>query len=532
MGYADADIVVLGSGLAGLYAAVHSRIQGAEVVVCSKSRPGRGSCSAISQGQFRASLHSFSAEDHKRLTLEAGKGLNEEGKLDVLVNNAARDVCRLQSFGVRLQERAKGYDSSPEKIGSEGLCLTKPLTEQARCLGVRFRAPFFASRIALEGGRAVGVWGFEPENSEPSFIGAGCVILATGGAGALYSRTDNPQGMTGDGYALAFEAGAPLMDMEFVQFYPLCLARSSRTSRLLPPLLGEVGRLENALGEDVVAKYGIRSAPVAIAARDELCQAMAKEVEEGRGLPEGGLGLRISREDALWRKAADTFGLESVQALRSWTEGRLGDKEVLPVMPAAHFCMGGVVADERCATGIDGLFAAGEVVGGLHGANRYGGNALTETAVFGRIAAEEALRAARDLPAPDRAGPDKPHPATGYVSGREKRVCSDLRRRLQDFMWRHAGIIRSQDSLRRAMEGLEALREELQAQGEASRCSISALELGNMLRTAEMIVQSALAREESRGSHYRSDHPQSRNSMAKHVRLSKEGTGIRLQWAE
>jgi succinate dehydrogenase/fumarate reductase flavoprotein subunit len=502
------------------------------VTLCSKSSPGRGSCSAISQGQFRASLGSFSPEEHKQLTLQAGKGLNDATKLDTLVANAASDVRRLQSFGVDLQERAKGYDSHPESIGREGMAITRPMAEQARSAGVTFRAPFFVHRLAVEEGRAVGVWGLEPGREEPSFIGARCIILATGGGSALFARTDNPQGMTGDGYALAFAAGLSLLDMEFVQFYPLCLAGSSRTSRLLPPLLGEAGRLENATGEDVVAKYGIRSSPVAIAARDELCQAMAREVEAGRGFPEGGLRLRMSRDDDHWRKAGDAFGLQSVEALRSWAEARLDSSGSLPVMPAAHFCMGGLATDEGCATSIEGLLAAGEVVGGLHGANRYGGNALTETTVFGRIAADEALLACEKLPPPDPSRASQPSLQLASGSGREKKACSDRRRRLQDLMWGYAGIIRSRDSLNAALEGISALRAELGADGPSFRSSISALELGNMLQVAEMIVRSALHREESRGSHCRIDHPQSREHMAKHISVSKQGEGMRLQWAE
>lgn len=529
---AATDILVIGSGLAGLYAALRCRRHGADVTLCSKSMPGRGSCSAISQGQFRASIQAFTPEEHRRLTLQAGKGLNDEAKLHTLVTNASRDVRRLESFGVALQERAKGYDSHPKSIGSEGLSITRPMAEQARSAGVTFRAPFFAYRLAVEDGRVFGVWGLEQGRAEPVLLSARCVILATGGASAVFARTDNPQGMTGDGYALAFEAGLSLIDMEFVQFYPLCLAGRSRTSRLLPPLLGEAGRLENVKGEDVVAKYGIRSSPVAIAARDELCQAMAWEVQSGRGFPEGCLKLRMSRDDGEWRKAAEAFGLQRVEALRSWTEARLDSSGCLPVMPAAHFCMGGLATDERCTTDLKGLFAAGEVVGGLHGANRYGGNALTETAVFGRIAADEALLACEELPLPDPSGPQQAELEIESEPGGEKRGCSDRRRRMQDLMWRHAGIIRSQESLGRAQEELEAVRTEHKAEGPNVRGSMSALELGNMLRVAEMIVRSALHREESRGSHYRTDHPQSKESMAKHIRIAKQGEEMRLQWAE
>ncbi|MFW6216839.1 MAG: FAD-dependent oxidoreductase, partial [Desulfohalobiaceae bacterium] len=249
MPFPDTDVLILGSGLAGLYAAIHCRRQGSRVLVCSKSKPGLGSCSSISQGHFRSSTSSFSPGEHKRLSLEAGKGLNQGHRLDTLVQSAPQEMSFLQDLGLNLEPRAQGYDCRPQKPGREGRCVTKPLSKQATRLGVEFKAPFQAWRIAQQEGRAIGVWGFEPQHQKPVLLTCRSLILATGGAGALYAHTDNPQGMTGDGYALALTAGLPLMDMEFVQFYPLCLG-NSRTSLLLPPILGEVGMLENVQGQD------------------------------------------------------------------------------------------------------------------------------------------------------------------------------------------------------------------------------------------------------------------------------------------
>lgn len=529
MRWPQTDVLVVGSGLAGLYAAIHCRRQGMGVTVCSKSKPGLGSCSTISQGIFRTSGDSFTPADHKQLTLEAGRGLNQEGRLDILIQNGDSDVGRLQEFGVNLGKGPAGYGSRPEKIGREGLCITKPLSQYARSIGVDFRSPFFAWRIATAEGRALGVWGWEPGREQPVFLASRCVILATGGAGALYARTDNPQGMTGDGYALAFQAGVPLMDMEFVQFYPLCMGRS-RTSRLLPPSLGEVGRLENVRGEDLVSKYGISSRPVALAARDELCQAMAQEVASGRGFPEGGLRLKISREDTVWERTKESFGLESMADLRSWTEKHLEGDRCIPVMPAAHFSMGGLVPEGGCSTAVKGLFAAGEVVGGLHGANRYGGNALTETAVFGRLAAEEAVRVARESRDPDWSLAEEPDLVPESAYGGKTEGCSQLKRRLQDLMWQKAGIIRSEEQLRSALEELEAIGSGISHLTSGAAGGLGVLELSNMHLVAETIVRSALAREESRGSHYRSDYPRTKDALAKHIVLRKEEQEVRLSW--
>jgi fumarate reductase flavoprotein subunit len=525
------DVLVVGSGLTGLIAAIHCRKQGADVAVCSKSRPGLSNCSAVSQGIFRASTESFHPAEHKRLTLQAGGGLNREGMLDVLAANAARDVRELEDFGVRLQERPTGFDAVSGKVGTRGLSVTKPVAEYARSAGVRFVSPFFAWRLAVADGRAAGVWGCEP-GGEPALLPARSVILATGGAGALYARTDNPQGMTGDGLALAFEVGVPLTDMEFVQFYPLCMASGARTSRILPPLIAEAGRLENVRGEDVVSRYSIRAAPIALAGRDQLCQAMAREAGAGLAFPDGSLRFRVFRDDASWNRAGETFGLESVQGPRAWTEKLLDADGTIPVMPAAHFCMGGVAAGEDCSTPVSGLFAAGEVVGGLHGANRYGGNALSETVVFGRIAAQQAVRAAGDLGEPDWRALAEPERSAREARGAGQGNCADLRRALQEIMWRGAGVLRSEQGLQDALRELSGIRGALPGNPPGSSPFVREMELQNMLSVAEAIVRAALARRESRGSHYRSDYPGTDEAQARHILLRKEGEGAGLQWVE
>ncbi|MCF8039239.1 MAG: FAD-binding protein, partial [Desulfohalobiaceae bacterium] len=206
------DIVVVGSGIAGLYAAILCRQAGLRVAVCSKSKPGRGSCSALSQGHFRSSVKGFSRKEHRRLTLEAGQGLNREEMVDILVNNARKDVLGLKNFGVQLGQRSRGLESMPERFGLEGLSITKPLAAFAASIGVECVSPFFAWRIVETRGRAAGICGFYRDETEPTLVQGGAVILASGGAGAVYEFTDNPQGLTGDGYAMAYHAGLSLMD--------------------------------------------------------------------------------------------------------------------------------------------------------------------------------------------------------------------------------------------------------------------------------------------------------------------------------
>jgi len=522
------DICIIGSGLAGLYAAIESRLMGMGVTVCSKSSPGRGSCTAVSQGQFRTSSATFNPAEHKRLTLEAGRGLNNSEALDKFVQNAAHDVHKLESFGVFLNHHGRGFDPRSDKIDTKGLSITKPMAEYARSIGVRFLAPFFASGIATDDNRAIGLWGVAGSNGQPVLIPCRSLILASGGAGALYSRTDNPQGMTGDGYALALYSGLPLIDMEFVQFHPLCTGRN-RTRQLLPSLLCEVGSLENVKGEDIIAKHEIEARPAAIAARDALCQAMAFEVQAGLGFPDGALRLRIHQDQALWDQAKKVYGLENVANL--W---RLSKKHItknngsIPVLPAAHFCMGGIVAGSDGATSLTGLFVAGEVVGGLHGANRYGGNALTEAAVFGRIAADGAFRVAKNLHTPAWSRIEHPDTRGGKSTETDQESYQELRRRIQEIMWSKAGILRSEAALRSAQGDLDALRSALPLTcAHAHGGGRGPLELRNMHTVAEAIVRSARSRKESRGSHFRTDFPYQNEAFDKHILVHRKEKEIR-----
>ncbi|MCF8104402.1 MAG: FAD-dependent oxidoreductase [Desulfohalobiaceae bacterium] len=531
------DLAVVGSGIAGLYAAILCRRAGLEVTLCSKSRPGRGSCSALSQGHFRSSAEHFPRSEHRQLTLEAGQGLNLEWMVDILVDRAREDVLSLNDLGVQLRQRTRGLESMPQRIGLEGLSITRPLADLAQSEGVQFLSPFFAWRIVELQGRAAGICGFLPSETEPTLVLAKGVILAAGGAGALYEWTDNPQGLSGDGYVLAYQAGLPLMDMEFVQFFPLTLAASSRTGRLVPPVVAEVGTLVNAGHEDLTAKYNITRRPVAVAARDQLSLAMAREIRAGQDI-EGALKLEIPDDDRIWQQAGQAFGLGDLNRIKAWVDRLCLGKGHLLVRPAAHFVMGGLIIDAQAQTGIEGLFAAGEIVGGLHGANRYGGNALTETVVFAGIAADRAVLYLKEQKGPwpkDKAvlgwlktgGPawsrgQSDAPQTGPR-------LSEIRRSLQDLMWDQAGLIRSEESLALAETELGRLRKSLDRVRVGPENCIPYLEGQNRLLASEMIVKAARMRRESRGAHYRTDYPQTDPAWTRHIIIQKSSRGMQLK---
>ena len=251
------DVLIIGSGLTGLCAAVACKENNLDVLVCSKASPGLGNCSVVSRAAFRSSGRGLSANDHHKATLAAGHALNDGEKVAIMVKNAEPALRKLHTYGVDIKDRANGFYVVAEGFGKEGRSLMKPMVRHAESLGVKFLSPFFSWEIIELDGGAKGVWGFYKGQPEPVAISAKAVVLAAGGAGALYARTDNPPGITGDGYALAYRAGLPLMDMEFVQFYPLGTADEGKPSRFLPPITAEVGDLLNSDAENIVDKYNI-----------------------------------------------------------------------------------------------------------------------------------------------------------------------------------------------------------------------------------------------------------------------------------
>jgi aspartate oxidase len=337
---------------------------------------------------------------------------------------------------------------------------------------------------------------------------APAVVLATGGAAALYRRHDNPKGMLGDGYVLALEAGAVLQDMEFVQFYPLALAEPGLPSFLIPPALADLGQVANDRDEDILAKYAITEKPVAERARDRFSIALFREIYRER------IAVRLDLRhlsDSDWR--ADPF---TASTRRILGERYGAGQRPVRIAPVAHHVMGGVCIDAAGATTVPGLFAAGEVTGGLHGANRMGGNALSETLVFGRQAGRSAAAWAARNKQPRGTDPHKffsplppptaPAPANGRLPA------------LRQLLWEEGGIVRHEQGLARVLQHL------------AQAGAAEDLKTGSALRVAALIVQAALERRESRGAHYREDFPQTDDKHWQgHLRVRQEPDG-RLNW--
>ncbi|MFQ6053303.1 MAG: FAD-binding protein [Candidatus Bathyarchaeia archaeon] len=502
----EADVLVLGTGGAGLRAAIEAEARGASVVVVSKAPAGMNNATVVAGGGFRAAVEGLTPEEHFKDTITVGKGINDRRLVEVLAYEGGMRVMELRRFGVEMRIRRGGV-SVGDIPTLMGLGLTKPLVDYARSRGVRFLENVIVTRLVTDGGAVAGAVGYDVYHDQPVVVSAKATVLATGGAAALYERSDCPLRTTGDGYSLAYEAGARLRDMEFVQFFPLALAEPGAPPFLVGGPVSEEGRIINSLGEEIPEKHGITARPLVLKSRDLLSRTIMIEVLEGRGVDGAVLldareVLRRRGEEGLFTTGRYAFFLDRLKAT----------ERPLRVAPICHFCMGGVVIDEHGDTGVPGLFAAGEVVGGVHGANRHGGNALTEITVFGARAGAAAAEYAKGLSRVSIESAAAPE-LEGYeaIRGREPGTGNPgaLMRRLRETMWLKAGVVRDEAGLKEALAEIAELKGLLPAlYASSGRMMLEALEAPMALETAELICRAALERTESRGAHYRVDHPE------------------------
>ena len=502
MEHVACDVLVLGSGAAGLRAAISAREAGLDVLVLSRAEPGKSTCTGFSAGVM-GGADSSGAGGHLERTLQAGRGINQSVLAEILCEEAPARLDELMRWGIQAEVRhgflfAKGR---PPVMGEQ---IVRCLIGKNRELGTRFMGNLWASGLVMENGVA-GLTGFARQSGELVEFSSGAVVLATGGAAALFLRHDNPGQMLGDGWTLAIEAGALLQDMEFVQFYPLCLAEPGHAPLVIPPRLADHGLLINEGGEDILKKYGIEERPAAERARDRLSLALFQEIyRNGQRIF---LDLRDITEEK-WQ--GDPFSA-SMRHILGDRYGAVSRR--LRVGPAAHHTMGGVIIDGQGATSVPGLFAAGEVTGGLHGANRMGGNALSETLVFGARAGNSAA---------DWAKGNGPEERRSVLRRLRERSCAleslrggetVLLDRIRKIMWEDGGIMRNEEGLSSALGNMREILGSFSSSGPGSKKTltpdqVSAIELSSAARAASLILEAAVRRLESRGSHFRQDYPE------------------------
>jgi len=527
------DILVIGGGGAGLRAAIEAKEQGADVTIVSKSRIGFGNNTYISKGTFAVSngLGNFrdKPDVHTKDSIIGGRFINDQKLLQLVTQGSGDQIAFLEKCGVKFFRRQgkiglmhiPGHSFSRHIRGEHqtGRDFTLPLREYARRIGVRFAERIFITKVFISRNRIAAATGITYDGSVLTFVTT-CIIVATGGFAQVYLHNNNAGGMTGDGHALAYSLGIPLKDMEFIQFYPTALGALGSRLFLYEAFILQAGAvLRNNEGDDILAKYSL-SDPM-VMTRDRLTRAIMHEILESRDV-DGGVLIDLSA-------VADEKLNRLLHLLPSVN---LSKKREFVVSPTAHFCMGGIIINENAETSILGLFAAGEVCAGIHGANRLGGNALTEVFTMGGIAGRMAAIRAEEIGRPD-------FPAT-QVAEEKKRLNSllssgnrdlrGLRKDLKQLMWDKAGIIREKSGLQEAMRKIEKIYEDIpRVKIRDGRGLIKYLELCNMLLLSEMVCRAALLRTESRGAHYRIDSPDENNKdWLKNIVIHKKDSNIGL----
>jgi succinate dehydrogenase / fumarate reductase flavoprotein subunit len=520
------DVLIIGAGGAGLRASLEALAQGASVGVVCKSLLGKAHTVMAEGGIAAAMCNVDTADDwktHFRDTMRGGKLLNNWRMAQLHALESPDRVRELEQWGALFDRTEKG-DILQRAFGGHtfkrlchvgdrtGLEMIRTLQDRGVQQGIDVYMECTVTRLLTDGGRIAGAFAYWRETGRLIVFKAKSIVIATGGIGKAWRVTSNSWEYTGDGMALAYEAGAELMDMEFVQFHPTGMVWPPGVQGILvtEAVRGEGGVLRNKLGERFMEKYDPKR--MELSTRDVVARSIYTEVKEGRGTEHGGAYLDISQKPAEYvkKKLPSMYHQFKELADVDITKGPM------EVGPTCHYVMGGIRVDaETAESTVPGLFAAGEAAAGLHGANRLGGNSLSDLLVFGRRAGLAAAQHAKRASAPsiDNSqieSAEKELLAPFSNSGTESPYA--VHRDLQEAMQNLVGIFRTQEDLQKALVELEKLKARAANAGvEGSRLFNPGWhlfhDLKSMLTVSEAVAHSALARRESRGAHSRIDYP-------------------------
>ena len=556
MTHLSTDVLIVGAGGAGMYAAIAAARNGASVLLLDKSLVGRGGATIMAQMTVAAAISHQEPEDwtiHLADTMEAGREICNGELAKILCEEAPERIFEMDQWGTQWA-REEGHIKQVVAPGhtrrrccyidflNTGPAVAGTLRRQVSTMQIIKRLSNVAvTEVIVDDGRAVGAAGLDVIEGEVVTFQAKAVILAAGGLTKLYSRNSASTNMAGEAYALALWAGADLVDMEFVQFFPI--------AHLAPRLVGMDpimwdpfryklgGKLLNGNFEEFMHLYGGSDAGKYTAVLDQASNAILKEIEAGRGSPHGGVYLDFSHLPEAELRGA--FGPVIDRLLANSIDLT---KTPIEVGPTAHYHMGGVRVNGRMETSVTGLYAAGEAVGGANGANRLSGNAISEALVFGeragRFAAEQARRTPSAWDAGSAVSAVEQVRAMRDRKGKSGVSPVTLQSELKDLMWENVGPFRTADKLTKSLRRIKEI-----VKHDFTDLAISRerqfnldlqdwFELKAMLTTAEAVVTAALARTESRGAHQRLDFPDSDPSCAKNQVLRLADGRLTVHWAQ
>jgi succinate dehydrogenase / fumarate reductase flavoprotein subunit len=528
------DVLIIGAGGAGLCAAIAALGQGATVGVVCKSLLGKAH-TVMAEGGIAAAMANVDKGDdwrtHFRDTMRGGKFLNNWRMAQIHAQEAPERVRELEQWGAlfdrtsdgEILQRAFGGHTFKRlcHVGDRtGLEMIRTLQDRGVHLGIDVYMECAITRLLKNGDRVVGAFGYWRETGRFVVFKAKSVVIATGGIGKAWSITSNSWEYTGDGMALAYDAGAELMDMEFVQFHPTGMVWPPGVQGILvtEAVRGEGGVLRNKDGERFMERYDPEK--MELSTRDVVARAIYTEAKEGRGTEHGGAYLDISHKPAEYvkKKLPSMYHQFRELADVDITQGPM------EVGPTCHYMMGGVrVEAETAQATVAGLFAAGEAAAGLHGANRLGGNSLSDLLVFGRRAGVAAAEHAKQ-PGPAAIDEHQIEEAEREMLAPFERPAGDspydIHRDLQETMQNYVGIFRNEDDLKKGLSEIQGLKQRAaRTRVEGSRLFNPgwhlARDLKSMLTVSEAVALSALERKESRGAHSRIDYPKSDDNWSK-----------------
>ncbi|MCL4391282.1 FAD-binding protein [Candidatus Parvarchaeota archaeon] len=538
----NTDILIIGAGGSGLRAAVEAIDSGQNVLIVSKSLLGKAH-TVMAEGGIAASLGDVDPEDnwkvHFKDTMVEGVYLSDWRLVEKLAKEAPDRVYELERMGAlfdrtpekKIMQRAFGAHTYRRlcHVGDKtGLELLRTLEDKIlHSKNVTVMDEVFITRLMKKNDTVIGAVGLDMKKGKFLAVNSKAVIIAGGGCGRIYEVTSNSWESTGDGIALAFDAGAEMMDMEMMQFHPTGMVWPPGVRGLLvtESIRGEGGLLYNTKGERFMLKYSPQKKE--LDARDVVARSIYKEIEEGRGTEHGGVYLDISYKgkDFIMKKIPGMYTQFKDFANIDIT------KEKMEVAPTTHYYMGGIKIDpDTNSTNIKGLFAVGEAASGVHGANRLGGNSLADLLVFGKYVGQNAATYSKNMKAmeiPQRVIEEEVARIKNFIKSDGTNPYT-LTEKLRKTMSENVGIVRNETNMKKTLSVIEEIKTEYKNVGVNGNLQynpglLQCLELYNMFTISELLVRGAIMRKESRGAHYRSDFPNKSKEWLKNIIFRKTG---------